>query len=375
LRSVVLILLLALIASVSPAYSAQPTLPQCDQRATFLKEPWIRVGLACMEEVIDTPEAGELAFTALASAPDGTLYAARPLTGEVLALTDMNNDLLPESPRVVAEGLTQPNGLAYHDGALYISGGAHIYRLQGDQLDVLVDDVPSGGGFWTGGIAISEGRMYVATGAPCDFCAPDDPARGAILSYALDGTDRQIVATGLRQPSDLVFQGSDLYVVDSAHTGLFAAPDLDEVNRVEAGDNFGFPYCVGANTPDMPGFDCATATEPVLALPTASTPLGIAAYDGDLIPSLKGKLLVVLGGSNSDLELRGYWIAIADPAARTVESLMPTRPDDTADSDFTLEGMSYRGSGFFPHRPLDVTVTEQGWVYISIGGGRIIVLR
>jgi hypothetical protein len=54
---------------------------------------------------------------------------------------------------------------------------------------------------------------------------------------------------------------------------------------------------------------------------------------------------------------------------------MPTRPDDTADSDFSLEAMSYRGSGFFPHRPLDVTVTEQGWVYISIGGGRIIVLR
>ena len=37
--------------------------------------------------------------------------------------------------------------------------------------------------------------------------------------------------------------------------------------------------------------------------------------------------------------------------------------------------MSYRGSGFFPQRPLDVAVTEQGWVYISIGGGRILVLR
>jgi glucose/arabinose dehydrogenase len=345
-------------------------------RATFLKEPWVRVGLACMEAVIDDPSAGELGFTALAAAPDGTLYAARPLTGEVLALTDMNDDLLPETPRVVADGLTFPNGLTYHEGALYISGGAHIYRLQDGQLDTLVDDVPSGGGFWTGGIAISDDRMYVATGASCDFCASDDPARGAILSYALDGTDRQIVATGLRQPTDLAFQGSDLYVVDSARAGLFATPDLDELDRVEVGDNFGFPYCVGSESaPDMAGMDCADATPPLIALPTASNPLGIAAYENDLIPSLQGKLLVVLGGSNNDLELRGYYIAIADPVAGTVESLMPTRPDDTADSDFTLQEMSYRGSGFFPHRPLDVTVTEQGWVYISIGGGRIIVLR
>ena len=72
----------------------------------------------------------------------------------------------------------------------------------------LVDDLPSGGGFWTGGIAVGgDGRIYVATGAPCDFCVPDDPARGAVLSFALDGSDRQIVATGLRQPADLAFSG------------------------------------------------------------------------------------------------------------------------------------------------------------------------
>jgi len=37
--------------------------------------------------------------------------------------------------------------------------------------------------------------------------------------------------------------------------------------------------------------------------------------------------------------------------------------------------MNYRGSGFFPQRPLDVAVSERGWVYISISGGRIIAMR
>ena len=98
----------------------------------------------------------------------------------------------------------------------------------------------------------------MATGAPCDFCVPDDPARGAVLSYALDGSDRQIVATGLRQPADLAFQGADLWVTDSARAGLFDTPDLDELDRVgrhAVRPNFGFPYCVGrTNTPDLAGF-------------------------------------------------------------------------------------------------------------------------
>jgi glucose/arabinose dehydrogenase len=381
LRYLVIIMLsLWLVAPVLARQdAASPQVPsECLSRATGREEPWIKAGSACLEEVINDPSAGELAFTALAVAPDGTLYAARPLAGEVLALTDTNGDLLPDTPQIVAEGLTLPNGLDYYDGALYISGGARVYRLQGGELETLVDDLPSGdGGFWTGGIAVSDGRIYVATGAPCDFCAPDDSARGAILSYALDGTDRQIVATGLRQPADLAFQRSDLYVLDSARDGLFDTPDLDELNRVEQGANFGFPYCVGStNTPDMPGdFDCANATPPLVAFPTASTPLGIAAYRGETIPALEGKLLVVLNGSYNDLSLRGYWVAIVDPVARTIESLMPTRPDAFVGSDFTVEQMNYRGSGFFPHRPLDVAVTEQGWVYISVGGGRILALR
>lgn len=363
------------------ASSSAQELP-CDQRPNHLDQPWIKSGLACLEEVINDPGAGELAFTALATAPDGTLYAARPLAGDVLALVDTDGDALPDTPRAVANGLTLPNGLDYHDGALYISGGAHVYRLRDGVLEMLVDDLPSGGGFWTGGIAAGDdGRLYVATGAPCDFCIPDNPQRGAVLSFALDGSDRQIVATGLRQPADLAFDGADLWVVDGAREGLFDTPDLDELNRVmpdavQMPVNFGFPYCVGLDsTPDLPGFDCADAAPPEIALPTGSTPTGVAAYRGDAIPSLSGRLLVVLTGSYNDLDLRGYAVVAADPQANTFVPLMPARPDDTPASDFTLEAMSYRGSGFFPHRPLDVAVTEQGWVYISIGGGRILALR
>ena len=75
----------------------------------------------------------------------------------------------------------------------------------------------------------------------------------------------------------------------------------------------------------------------------------------------------MLSGDYNHLELRGYQVMIADPAAGTYTSLMPTRPDDNPNTDFTSPvAMNYRGSGFFPQRPLDVAVSEQGWIYVSV---------
>jgi glucose/arabinose dehydrogenase len=315
-----------------------------------------------------------MAFTALAVSPDNALYVTRPHAGMVLALEDTDGDYLPDSPRVVAEGLTLPNGLAYFGGALYISGGSHLYRLRDGEVETLVDDLPTGTGFWTGGVAVgADDRIYVATGAPCDDCAFDDGERGAVLSFDMDGGDRQIVATGLRQPADLTFFDGQLYVVDSARDGLFDTPDLDEINRVEPGLFFGFPYCVGAaNTPDLPGGDCASATPPVVALPTGSTPVGITTYESDTIPELNGRLLVALYGSYNQVELRGYALTAVTPEDGAVRVIMP---EDPAPSGFTVDEMNYRGSGFYPHHPYDVTVNAWGWVYISMGGGRILAFR
>lgn len=356
--------------------NAAAQLPRCSERSAYIYQPWINPELGCLEVVIDDPSAGELGFTALAVAPDETLYAARPHAGEVVALTDTDGDLLPDAPRVVASGLTLPNALTYVDGALYIAGANHIYRLIGEELVTLVDDVPSGGGFWTGGIAVRDGRIYVSTGAPCDHCVPDDPARGAILSYALDGRDRQIVAAGLRFSADLAFFRGDLYVPDSARDGLFDSLNRDELNRFSEGAHFGFPYCAGESA-DFQGANCADFTPPVLTLPTASTPIGLAAYESETLPLLTNSLLMVLSGSHNQLELRGnVLVAVRFEVGRArYEPVMPVQVPNVWGEMFTTEQMSFRGSGFFPHRPLDVAVSERGWVYISISGGRIIAVR
>lgn len=355
---------------------AQDDLPPCSERPTSLSEPWIQSGLACLERVIAIPNAPELSFTALAAAPDGTLYAARPLTGEVIALIDEDGDGLPETPHTAASGLTLPNALAYSNGTLYISGGAYLYRLQDGTLTTLVDDLPTGE-FWTGGVAALDDRLYVGIGAACDACEPSNPEQGTVLSFALDGSDRRIEAHGLRNPSALAVADGALYVTDGARDALFATPDLDEIDRLTTpGEDFGFPYCIGVgSTPDLPGLDCQTAARPTASLPTGGVPTGLAYYESDAIPSLAGKLLVVLNGSRQQLELRGYRLVAVDPLSGALTDVMPAKPDDSPGSNFTVDQMNYRGSGFYPHRLIGIAVTQQGWIYLSIGGGRILALR
>jgi glucose/arabinose dehydrogenase len=345
--------------SVTGAVSAQPdSLPPCAERPTFLNNPWVDGSRWCLEMVIEDESAGRLGFSALATAPDGTLYATRPLTGELYALTDTDGDGIPETPEQVAAGLDRPNGLAYHADALYISGGAHIYRLRDDELEILVDDVPAGAGFWTGGIAIgADERIYVATGGTCPTCDPDDPddLRGAILSYALDGTDRQISATGLQHSADLAFMGETLWFVDTSVRG--AAPD--ELNVIEPGrDSLDFNVEV-----------------PALTFPAGSQPVGLAAYDGVAFPFMDKTLLVTLWGSLNQPRPEGYALVAVrlndagEP--EDYELLIPA----SGDAQFSLPEMNYRYSGFWPRRPLDVTVNADGWIYVSAGDGRILVLR
>ena len=144
--------------AVATAYAQE--LPPCGERQAAVGAPWTDTSQWCIEQVIADDSAGELAFAVLAVGDDGTLYAARPLTGQVLALVDTDDDYLPDSPHIVAKNLTFPTGLAFYDGALYISGGEHIYRLINNTLDILVDDLPTGAGFWTVVLAVAVSVIF-----------------------------------------------------------------------------------------------------------------------------------------------------------------------------------------------------------------------
>ena len=321
--------------------SAQ-TLPPCAERPHYVDNPWVNARLFCLELLVEDNSAGELAFTALTVAPDGTLYAARPLAGQVFAIEDTDADALPDTARLIAENLILPNGLEFYDGKLYIAGGSQIsvYDPETGATDLLTEDVPTGGGFWTGDLTVgADGRIYVTTGAGGD----NDALRGSVMSYALDGTDRQWVASGSIEPIGIAFQNETLWVVDSTVGLMRVSPK----GIIESAMTF---------HPD-------------------SRPAMLAPYTGDALPSLENTLLLVLRGSSDQVDLQGFAVVAINPDTSDYTLLIPAESETQATVGFTLKEMNYRMSGFWPHHPLGVAVSPEGWVYVSVGGGRIMALR
>jgi glucose/arabinose dehydrogenase len=355
------------ILHITPLY-AQRLVP-CADRPHILDQPWVDGRLMCLEQVVRDPSAGVLGYAALAVADDGTLYGARPIMGEIYAFDDSDGDLLPDQPRLYASGLTQPNALAWHDGALYASGGGNIYRILDGEVETLVSNVPSGGGFWGGGLIVEEdGGLIVATGAPCEDCRERDAGRGAVLRFLPGESAYTTLATGLRTPGDLAMYRGALWTSDSAVVG---SEESDELNRISEGADFGYPPCVDA---------CTSRQPPNYTFPAQSMALGMAAYRGDAIPELEGALLVALHGNRGGT-LVGYQIvALWFDAAGNFERAYDVMPNEDMNAGwvgyrFENAGLNYRGSGFLPHRPLDVAVSREGWVYISTTDGWILALR
>ena len=346
----------------------------------------------CVESVLHDRGLEPLSFTALEVAPDGTLFATRPLSGAVMAIRDTDGDQLPDSMETFAAGLTLPNGLAYRDGDLYVSGGANIYRISpAGAVDIIVDDLPSGTGFWTGGLAIgSDGRLYVALGAPCSSCEFEERERGAIHSMNLDGSDRQIIATGFRRPADVAFYRGQLWTLDSAP---FAAGRhaRDELNRVAPGGWYGFPYCLGAGESHIMAadVDCADSVAPVMLFGSGATPISLAPFPHDALAGAKDTLIVVLSGEPRQIDFVGYKVIMItfdednQPLGATI--LIPYRYNSLRQAYLPYRGeglyweryilVSESGFGIYPQQPLAVAVDPRGWIYISLTGGRIIALR
>ena len=388
-----LTLFFALASGAFVSRAQAPERVRCAERPTAIGSELYADNMRwCVESVLHVRGLEPLSFTALEVAPDGTLFATRPLSGAVMAIRDTDGDQLPDEMETFADGLTMPNGLAYHDGDLYVSGGAKIYRISpAGAVDIIVDDLPSGAGFWTGGLAIgSEGRLYVALGAPCSSCEFEERERGAIHSMNLDGSDRQIVATGFRQPADVAFFRDQLWTLDSApyEAGRHAR---DELNRVAPGGWYGFPHCIGAGENHIASadVDCADSVSPVMRFGSGAVPISLAAFPHDALPGTEDTLIVVLSGEPRQIDFVGYKVIMItldednQPLGSTIlipyrynslrQAYLPYRGEGLYWQRFIL--VSESGFGIYPQQPLAVAVDPRGWIYISLTGGRIIALR
>ncbi|MCY3718614.1 MAG: PQQ-dependent sugar dehydrogenase [Anaerolineaceae bacterium] len=374
------LLLATLLLAALAVRGEDTTRLDCDDRPTFLDPPWVDGDRFCAELVYQSPRNEALALASLAVASDGTLYAASPLRGEVWALRDSDDDRLPDRAQRLLSGLSQPTGMDWHDGALYILSRAGILRLPAGAPDArqVTADLPLQPGQAGGDLVVgADGTLYASLVAACSQCEPGDGP--SILAISPDGSRQSVLARGLRRPAGLALRHGELWATDSIGRADAAQGDaLDEINRIQADAHYGWPWCSG--TVRLPTLPAATGCEkflaPALSLPTGSTPLGLAHYDHDALPDLRDSLLVTLHGSRHRVELRGYALAVirfdAQGQPLAPEVIIPQQPGGNS---FSVSKMNYLGAGFWPERPLDLAISPEGWIYVSVTGGRILALR
>lgn len=258
----------------------------------------------------------------LALGERGTLFVGTRTDGRVFALRDSDGDGLADQRWTLAKGLKMPNGVAFHSGSLYVAESGRLLRYDDieDRLDnppppVIVAELPAYDHHGWRELAIGpDAKIYVAMGAPCNICDPDD--FGSIWRMNLDGTGREIYALGVRNSVGFSFhpETGELWFTDNGRDWLGDDSPPDELNRASAsGQHFGFPFCHGGDVPD-PEFGaqrpCSDFVPPVRRLGAHVAPLGLLFYSGNQFPAeYRNQILIAEHGSWNRSTPVGYRIA------------------------------------------------------------------
>jgi glucose/arabinose dehydrogenase len=240
--------------------------------------------------------------TAFAFDDQDRLYVATE-GGDLLRVNDAASGTLPKDVVTVAEGIVAPLGLAFFDGALYISARGEIIRFtdedrngEPDTFDSIVNDIPAPGNHQNNGPAIGpDGKLYVPIGSSCDACDQEDERSASVTRFDLDGLNPEVYAKGLRNVYQLAFHPEDgtLWGADNGRDDQgYAVPE--ELNLIVEGGVYGWPPCWG----DGGGTRCEGTIPPLVDLPSRSSADGLIFYTGAQFPDeYTNNIFVTLWGA------------------------------------------------------------------------------
>jgi glucose/arabinose dehydrogenase len=295
----------------------------------------------------------------------GTVFVGNRVHDKVWAIFEKDGKRIQKP---VATGLYRPNGLAFHEGTLYIAELSKISKIERveDNLDeppeptLVYDDLPKdeANGWRFIGVG-PDSKLYVAVGQPCNNCIPSD-AHGQIRRMNLDGHGVEVVARGVRHSVGFDWNpaNKELYFTDNGRDWLSEDLPHDELNRVtKTGQHFGAPYCYQGNIPDSEfgwGHSCSEFVPPVALMGPHAAALGMRFYSGTMFPAeYRGAIFVARHGSWNRTEKLGGDIVVVklnrDGSVKSVEPFI---------TGFIVDN-KYLG------RPVDVQPMKDGSLLIS----------
>ncbi|MEJ1168582.1 PQQ-dependent sugar dehydrogenase [Variovorax sp. CCNWLW235] len=305
-----------------------------------------------------------------------------PRRGRLLEMVLPTDGPAPRRARfsVLAEQLDRPLGLvAGPDGKIYIGESGTVWRTAipspggALQRETVIDGLPGDGTHPLKELAFGPGgRLYVNVGSDSDACrdtsskqyplpCPDlagPKPRAAVYEAVLSGPDYKLqsfkpFATGLRNSVALTVlpdgpaKGTVLQGENSIDYEDVGQPP-EELNRLRAGRDYGWPYCVGNRRPAR-GYenrhDCKTTEAPLMLWPAHVAPLQMIV--GPVGSRFAGQLLVAWRGHQA-------------PGHRVVGYKLDARGLPSGKPIEWLAGWSPKPGVRPMGRPTGITVDRQG---------------
>lgn len=312
----------------------------------------------------DLPRARFMRFT-----PAGDLLVSRPHAGDIVLLRrDADGDGQPDARETLISGLERPLGMDISGDWLYIAESnrigrvffdSHTGKLGGD-YQPLVEGLTDNGNHWSKTLRIGpDNKLYLSQGSTCNVCQEEDPRRATMMRFELDGSKGETFATGLRNSVGFDWAPWDgaLYATDNGRDLLGDDFPPCELNRIEAGGFYGWPFFNGDNIPDPDmGADPLAAQrqprKPAHGFRPHNAPLGMAFLNADRLPTAyQRSALVALHGSWNRSSPDGYKVVSLHWTDTGIE-----------ERDFLW---GFNQGGEISGRPVDVAQGPDGAIYIS----------
>ncbi|TDE85878.1 sorbosone dehydrogenase family protein [Deinococcus sp. S9] len=273
---------------------------------------------------------------ALQVLPDGGVYLSRMKQNDIWYLKDVNRDGRFDAGerRQVASNLSLVHGMDVKDGKLYAIGQHDIWVMDIardgtlGQPRVFATDLPDVGQHAARGVKWGpDGFLYASIGSTNNDAATQNPEEATILRLSPDGKWREVYARGLRHTIGFDWQPVTgvLYGMDQGADWHGDNIPPEELNRIERGGIYGWPYCYGDRQPDpyansstIPGLIskpdyCARTQGSLLNYTAHAAAIEMTFYTGTQFPAeYRGDAFVAFRGSWNRSEPSGYEIARVD---------------------------------------------------------------
>lgn len=268
-----------------------------------------------IEQVAAVPNARQMVW-----GDNGTLFVGTMSKRNVYAVRGLGTKNIVVT--ALGSNLKMPTGVAFRDGDLYVAERHRLIRFSSieDRLDnppepeTVLDNLPGKKLHSWKYIAFGpDGKLYMTIGSPCNVC--DSPEHGVIERMNADGSNREVVARGIRNSVGFDWhpQTGELWFTDNNRDRMGDNLPPGELNRVaKEGSHFGFPFCHGVDIVEPEAEfaalgSCEDSVAPAQELGPHVAPLGVLFYDGDMFPeSFRGQAFIAEHGSWDRSEKIGY---------------------------------------------------------------------